>query len=114
LGNSDPSETESALTDLALQYQLVTDYTSMLVMSDSQFQEYGLERRNLARVNVENIAQQTRAQKSVTNYRVDQQKPTFGNGSKSPSFGGGGSISAWYAAFIAALLALLARRTFAV
>jgi Ca-activated chloride channel family protein len=114
MGKNDPSESESAITDLALQYQLVTDYTSMLVLSDSQFQEHGLARRNLARVYVEKIAQQTRAQKAVTNFRVDQHKPTFGNGSKSPSFGGGGSISAWYAAFIAALLALLARRTFAV
>lgn len=118
LGNQDPIESESAVTDLALQYQLVTDYTSMLVLSDSQFQEYGVDRRNLARADREHSAQQERIQRPVTNYRVDQQKPAFGENSKSPSFGGGGggagSVSGWIAIFISAFLALLARRTFAI
>ena len=116
LGQRNSSEIETALTDLAVQYQLVTDYTSMLVLSDSQFQQYGVERRNLARMNAEHLSQKQRVQNSVTNYRVDAQKPTFGEASKSPSFGGGGggagAISPWFAALLAGFLLLLVRRTF--
>ena len=114
LGQNEVSESESAITDLSLQYQLVTDYTSMLVMSDSQFQEYGIDRRNLARVNVEHLAQQNRIQIPVTNYRVDATKPAFGDQSRAPSVGGGGagSISGWIAVLMAAVLATFARRTF--
>ena len=114
LGHNEVSESESAITDLSLQYQLVTDYTSMLVMSDSQFQEYGIDRRNLARANVEHLAQQNRIHNPVTNYRVDTAKPAFGDQSRTPSVGGGGagSISGWIAMLMAAVIAMLARRTF--
>ena len=114
-GQVNPSESEAAVTDLALQYQLVTDYTSMLVLSDDQFQTHGIERRNLARTDMEYAAQQVRIQKPVTNYRVDQNNPAFGDNSRSHSVGGSGgagSVSAWVAGLIAAMLALLARRTF--
>ena len=119
LGRNDALESESAITDLSLQYQLVTDYTSMLVLSDEQFQQYGIDRRNLARTNAEHLAQQQRMQQPAKNYRVDTNNPAFGDNSQAPTLSGGGgggagSISGWVAAFIAALLALLARRTFAV
>jgi Ca-activated chloride channel homolog len=118
LGKVDPGEAESALTDLALQYQLVTDYTSMLVLSDNQFQQYGVERRNASRIAGEVTAFEKRNQHPVTNYRVDQNKPAFGQDSKSPTIGGGsggggaGAISPWFAAFLAGSLMVLARRTF--
>jgi Ca-activated chloride channel family protein len=117
-GQRDISETETALTELATQYQLVTDYTSMLVLSDSQFEQYGVERRNLARMDVERFSQEQRINNAVTNYRVDAQKPTFGEGSKSSSFGSGGggggagAISPWFASLLAGFLIVLARRTF--
>jgi Ca-activated chloride channel family protein len=117
LGLVEGSESDSAVTDLGIQYQLVTDYTSMIVLSDSQFQEHGVERRNLNRSGIEHAAQLARIEKSVTNHRVDTQNPAFGDNSRSPSFGGGGgagSISGWVAAFMAAILALLVRRTFSV
>lgn len=119
IGRNDASESESAITDLSLQYQLVTDYTSMLVLSDEQFQQYGIDRRNLARTEVEHLAQIQRAQQPAKSYQVDRNQPTFGGNSQAPTLtgsggGGAGSISGWVAAFIAALLALVARRTFAV
>jgi Ca-activated chloride channel family protein len=118
LGLTDASESESAISDLSLQYQLVTDYTSMLVLSDEQFEQYGIDRRNLARTDIEQIAQMQRAQQPTINYRVDNNKPAFSENAPAPTYNGGvgggaGSISEWVAVFIVALLALVARRTFA-
>ena len=115
LGQLETSESESAVTDLALQYQLVTDYTSMLVLEEDQFQRHGIERRNLARTGLERLAQQERIHQPATNYRVDKKQPTFGQNSKGSSIGGGGgagAVSPWFAGLLAGFLILLARRTF--
>ena len=66
-----------AIVDLATEYGLVTDYTSMLVVSDAQFAQYGIDRRNKARVATEIAAQQQRAQRSVQSRRVDTQQPMY-------------------------------------
>ena len=82
-------DTEDAITDLATEYGLVTDYTSMIVVRDEVFAAQGIKRNNRERVATERLAQQTRAQQSPQNRRVDHNKPMYSN--KRPSTGGGGS-----------------------
>lgn len=86
------ADLEQAITDIATQYSLVTDYTSMVVVSDSTFESLGIKQDNKQRLNIEKQAQQQRAQAPVVNHRVDTQKPMFS--AKRPSFSGGGSFNA--------------------
>ncbi len=82
------SDTEQAITDLAVEHGLVTEYTSMLVMRDEQFEQQGIDRTNKQRVEKEQAAREQRAQQPVRNNRVDQAQPTFST--PRPSYGGGG------------------------
>jgi Ca-activated chloride channel family protein len=85
----DDQDTEDAITDLATEYGLVTDYTSMIVVRDEVFAAQGIKRSNRDRVATERAAQQVRAQKAPQNRRVDQHQPMYTK--KRPSTGGGGS-----------------------
>ncbi len=82
-------DTEDAITDLAVEYGLVTDYTSMIVVRDEVFAAQGIKRSNRDRVATERAAQQTRAQQPVQSRRADTQQPMYTK--KRPSTGGGGS-----------------------
>ena len=82
------SESENAIKDLGLTYQIVTDYTSMVVLSDTAFADRGIERHNQTRIAREQQARSQRSQQSIKNHRVDQEKPTFKF--KTPNLGGGG------------------------
>jgi len=81
-------EGEMAIQGLGVDYQLVTDYTSMVVLSDAVFSERGIRRMNQERVARENQAQATRAAQPARNHRVDQKRPAFNH--RAPSLGGGG------------------------
>lgn len=83
------------VVQLGTEYSLVTDYTSMLVLEEHRFKDFGIDRKNRDRVQNERQAQQQRQQQGVKNYRVDQNQPqdsnkndTF-NGRRSPGIGGG-------------------------
>jgi len=82
-------DTEDAITDLATEYGLVTDYTSMIVVRDEVFAAQGIRRTNRDRVATERTAQQTRSTQAPQPRRVDQQQPMYEK--KRPSTGGGGS-----------------------
>jgi len=82
-------DTEDAITDLATEYGLVTDYTSMIVVRDEVFAAQGIKRANRDRVATEQVAQQARAQQAPQNRRADQHQPMYTK--KRPSTGGGGS-----------------------
>jgi Ca-activated chloride channel family protein len=82
-------DTEDAITDLAVEYGLVTDYTSMIVVRDEVFAAQGIKRSNRDRVATERIAQQARAQQAPQSRRADTQQPMYTK--KRPSTGGGGS-----------------------
>ena len=90
LGVSSPAETEDAIEDLGIEYQLVTDHTSMVVLSDAAFEEYGIERRNRARTEVEHQAQSERKSQPVRSRRVDTSRPMFDQPAPAPGGGGGG------------------------
>jgi len=85
---------KQAITDIALEYGLVTDFTSMLVMREEQFTQRNVDRKNKRRVDKEQQAQQQRASQPVTSKQADKQKPMFSK--PRPSFGGGGgSMTTW-------------------
>ncbi len=98
------ADIEQAITDVAIQYGLVTDYTSMLVVRDEVFQQLNIQRSNKQRVEKEQQARQTRAQQSVSSNRVDNQQPMFNKPRSTVSGGGSGAMDMW---MMAALLLLL-------
>jgi Ca-activated chloride channel family protein len=87
VGTMPADEAEQHIRALGLDYQLVTDYTSMVVLSDEAFAERGIERRNRVRIAREHQAQAQRAQQPVRDLRVDQHRPAFNR--PAPSVGGG-------------------------
>lgn len=84
---------EQAVTDLAVQYGLVTDYTSMLVVREDMFEKYGINRTNRNRLLTEHYAQGERAKTEPQSTRVDNQQPMFQKDRPSHSSGGGGGGS---------------------
>lgn len=100
-GLMSPGEAEQIITSLGVDYQIVTDYTSMVVLNDEAFAERGIERRNKQRVAGERQAQAGRSTQPVRSYRVDQAQPMFNrpapsvrrsSGSSGGGGGGGGAI----------------------
>jgi Ca-activated chloride channel family protein len=106
-----PSESENAIEDLGVAYQLVTDYTSMIVLPDDVFDEYGVERRNLWRTTIEHEAQARRAGQPVRYNRVDEAQPMFQHDAPAVGGGqGGGAISPVGLALLGLPLLVLRRR----
>ncbi len=87
------ADIKQAVTETALEYGLVSDYTSMVVVREEMFDQYGIKRNNQQRLGVEQAAQQQRAAQKVVSHRVDTQQPMF----KAPraSHGGGGALNIW-------------------
>lgn len=79
-------EADSAIRDLGLAYQLVTDQTSMVVLSDETFEKLGIDRQNRRRIERERAARAQRAGQTRS-HRVDTSSPMFKR--NSPSLGGG-------------------------
>lgn len=89
---------EASVVSLGVGFQLVTDYTSMIVLDDAAHQRHGIERANRDRSARERVAQSRRAQAPPRSYRVDGGAPleSAGDGrrpgmfpAKAPSAGGG-------------------------
>ncbi len=90
IGELPPSESDDAIEHLGVQYQLVTDQTSMVVLDDDTFARRGIERRNQQRTALERTAQSARAAAPAKSYRVDAQQPTYQKPAPHISHGGGG------------------------
>ena len=95
----DDSEYHSAIVSTAVQYGLVTDHTSMVVMRDESFDARNITRSNRDRRKTEVQAAQQRAVQPVQTTRVDQATPAFqtprashNNSSRGSSGSGGGAI----------------------
>jgi Ca-activated chloride channel family protein len=102
----DGPDLEQAITDLAVEHGLVTDYTSMIVLRQERYEQLGIERFNQKRVEKEQLARQQRAVQSVRNNRVDQAQPMYSQ--QRPSHNsGGGAFGPW---MVLLLLPLVARR----
>jgi Ca-activated chloride channel family protein len=103
------ADLEQAITDLAVEHGLVTNYTSMIVLQKDRFKELGIKRLNQKRVEKEQLARQQRAVQTVRNNQVDQGRPMYQQ--QRPSHNnGGGAFGPW---MLLLLLPLAARRLFA-
>jgi Ca-activated chloride channel family protein len=121
-------DSEQAIIDTAIEYGLVTDYTSMIIVREEIFKSLTINRDNQARVNKEQQARKLRANQSIQaqQHRVDTQQPMFvdksagtpnqsqhrANVQPSRSGSGGGAVSPWLVILIAASIALVQLRRF--
>jgi len=88
------ADIEQAITDLAVESGLVTDYTSMIVLREERYQELGIQRLNRSRVENEQLARQERLLQGVRNNQVDSHQPMYTK--KRTSHGnGGGAFDPW-------------------
>jgi Ca-activated chloride channel family protein len=88
------SDKEQAIEDIALEYGLLTDYTSLLVVEEDVFQQLGIERKNQSRVLKEQSAREVKQNKPVKPSRADNSQPMFSQPAPTHSGGGsGGSIN---------------------
>ena len=103
-----PEDAKKNIQHLGMKYQLVTDYTSMIVLADGDFEKRGIARTNRDRIAVESQARASRT--SLTPNRVDTNQPMF-NGPAHTTRGGGAVDPMWaLLALTAALVAPAARR----
>jgi len=107
-GFASPEEAKKAIQTLGLKYQLVTDYTSMIVLGDGDFVKRGIARTNRERVAVESQAHASRTPPASN--RVDTSRPMFNGPAHTTR--GGGAVDPMLAllALTAALVAPAARR----
>jgi Ca-activated chloride channel family protein len=97
------SDSEEAIVDIALEYGLVTNYTSMVVVRDEVFQQYGIDRVNAARVADEQTARAQRSAGPVRDNRTDTQNPAF-NSSRAYPKNGAGALGPWTLVLILPML----------
>jgi Ca-activated chloride channel family protein len=87
------ADLQQAVTDLGIEYGLVTDYTAMVVVRDEIFEKHGIKRSNMERLATEEAARQQRAQRPAVSRQVDSQQPMYS--SKRADHSGSGSIDVW-------------------
>jgi Ca-activated chloride channel family protein len=104
------SDSKQAIIDLALEYGLVTDYTSMVVVRDEVFKQYGIDRSNATRVAEEHTAREQRKANPVSNNRQDTQQPAFGTTRAYPKSGNGGGAMGPWSLFLLLPLLFIGRR----
>ncbi len=107
------ADLKQAVTDLGVEYGLVTDYTSMLVVRDTVFQQLGTDRKNRKRLEREFAAQKQRTtQTAHTSNRVDNTTPMFKHNRPSTRGSGSGAIDGWMLLLLTpALLTAVYRRS---
>jgi Ca-activated chloride channel family protein len=101
---ADP-DSEQAIVDLAMEYGLVTPYTSMVVVRDEIFEQYDVARRNSLRVANEHSVREQRAAGQVTSHRQDAAQPAF-SGTRAYPTSGGGAAGPWLVTLLLPLLLL--------
>ena len=96
--HGETAKLKQQVVDLGTEYSLVTDYTSMVVLNETDMEDAGIQRRNARRVNRERQAQAAQQTRPAKHYRVDNtpssQDGDSGDqgmfkGRRSPGFGGG-------------------------
>jgi Ca-activated chloride channel family protein len=101
------ADIKQAIIDIATEYSLVTDYTSMVVVRDEVFESLGIKRENKKRLQTEQTAQQKRSTQPVVSQRADAQQPMF-NSNRPSHKSGSGAMDGWLLLLI--LPALLKRK----
>jgi len=105
----DKPDLKQAVTDIALEYGLVTDYTSMLVVREEVFHARNIKRNNLKRLEKEHQAQQQRAQRAASSNRADTNQPMFNT--NRPSLGGG-ALDPWVLLLLVGSVLLIRMKRF--
>ncbi|MES9938565.1 MAG: VWA domain-containing protein, partial [Sedimenticola sp.] len=106
------ADLKQAIVDLGVEYGLVTDYTSMVVMRDEMFEQRGIERHNKKRLSIEESARQQRAQRTAQSRRVDTSSPMFSsNRATTRSSSGGGAFAPLDVALLLTILLVMALRS---
>ena len=123
-GLENQSENTDIVRSIGLKYQIVTDETSLVMLTDEQHAKHGIDRNNQKRVQEERRAQAQRKTQPVKNYRVDVPSPAspapmnspaprHGNGMfqyHAPHIShGGGAMDVWTVIIVAAMGAVAAR-----
>lgn len=103
------ADLKQSIVDLGIEYGLVTNYTSMVVVRNEVFEKQGIKRNNQTRLAKETIAKQQRDQRPAVSRQVDQQKPMYTSDRASHS-SGGGAFDAWSLLMFMPLLWLMLRR----
>ena len=88
------ADIRQAVTDIALEYGLVTDYTSMIVVREEVFDALGTKRSNKQRLDTEHAARQARAGQPAASNRADTNAPMF-NQPRATFGSGGGALNIW-------------------
>ncbi|MDX1527152.1 MAG: VIT domain-containing protein [Gammaproteobacteria bacterium] len=101
------ADIKKAVVDLGVEYGLVTDYTSMVVVRDEVFESRGIKRLNRERLMKEHAAQQARAQRPAQSRRVDNSQPMY---QSSRASHGSGALDASYLLLLLPLIWHIARR----
>lgn len=91
----DSEDRKQAIIDIAREYGLVTEHTSMIVLQEEQFQHYNIKRSNNTRVKIEKQARQIRGKQAPQSRRVDQQQPMYQKNRSSVGGGHGGAFNFW-------------------
>ncbi len=89
LGLTSAGDAAAAIQKLGLDYQLVTEETSMLVLDDATFQQLGVDLNNQQRTSVEQQAQSTNSSQPAVNYGVGTPTESGNSNSTSSDYGAG-------------------------
>ncbi len=108
---NEEGDRKQAIEDIALEYGLVTPYTSMLVVRDEVFKQLNIQRNNQQRVQDEQQAQKVRATQPMTSLSIQSNKQAFS--SPRPTYSGGGAFGESDLAFLifAGVALIVLRRT---
>lgn len=87
--NGETEKLRQEVADLGVDYSLVTDYTSMLVVRDDVLENEGVVKRNADRVQRERMAQANRAAAPAKSYQADPGSGGMFGGNPSPGIGSG-------------------------
>ncbi len=125
-GRTPEAQANEAIAALGVATQIVTDQTSMVLLSDSRFQARGIERKNQARLAIESTAQARRLSKPVRRRQIQTARRVFpkpaphvatiptsgasGTSSPSRSYRGGGAFDPFSGALLLGLLALAGKK----
>ena len=107
-GFTSADDAKKSIRDLGIKYQLVTDYTSMIVLSDGDFAKRGIERTNAAARSQSRSRRGRRASGAAHRRASIRSRPMF-NG-PAPTTRGGGAVDPMMA-ILAAIAAFAVWRT---
>lgn len=108
--NGESDTLRRKIVDIGERYSIVTDYTSMVVLSEQEAEGYGIQRRNSSRAQRERVARQHRDNTPLKSYRVDDtQNGGAFKGANSPGVGSG-PVGPWFLALLCGCAVLVRRK----